>query len=80
MVYNTRDYWFFWIFPSSGVLETKKSVTFNTELTGNIQAKILAPPGYFFMRGFSHKICLQIYVQTLLNKFLRLTSFVFRTE
>jgi hypothetical protein len=22
MVYNTQDYWFFWTFPSSGVLET----------------------------------------------------------
>jgi hypothetical protein len=24
MVYNTQDYWFFWTFPSSGILETKK--------------------------------------------------------
>jgi hypothetical protein len=24
MVYNTQDYWVFWTFPSSGILETRK--------------------------------------------------------
>jgi hypothetical protein len=24
MVYNTYDYWVFWTFPSSGILETRK--------------------------------------------------------
>jgi hypothetical protein len=24
MVYTTQDYWVFWTFPSSGILETRK--------------------------------------------------------
>jgi hypothetical protein len=24
MVYNTQDYWVFWTFPASGILETRK--------------------------------------------------------
>jgi hypothetical protein len=24
MVYNTQDYWVFWTFPSSGIVETRK--------------------------------------------------------
>jgi hypothetical protein len=24
MVYNTQDYWFFWTFPSFGILEIRK--------------------------------------------------------
>jgi hypothetical protein len=27
MVYNTQDYWFFWTLPSSGILETRKTIS-----------------------------------------------------
>jgi hypothetical protein len=48
MVYNTQNYWVFWTFPVSGILETRKH---DVSETGSVSVLRSSDWDLLFLRG-----------------------------